>query len=299
MLADYQTAMAAADLDEGTRRIYTSRVRGFLAFLDTSDLDLDGRDPLADPHGRNYAVREFTTHLKTARGVKPTTVNNYLAALDHFYAHHLDLGRAVVDRERLPKWAPKALDPRRRKKFLRAVDRCPSVRDRAVCLTLVFSGLRVSELAALDLPDVLTSARRGKIIVRDGKGNIYREIPGLHLLARNAIDTWRQERPHWIKDGSAQTALFLGRRGQRLSDRRIREIVVAVGADADLGDIDGEPFGPHVLRHTLATMLREQGYDLPTIGAILGHVSVEVTGRYTLASQAEAAHALQTLIVDT
>jgi integrase/recombinase XerC len=299
VLDRYTTALAEADFSAGTRRIYASRVRGFLAFLDTADRgDLEGRDPLEDPFGRNYAVREFTTHLRTEAGAKPTTINNYRAALDHFYGFHLGLGAAVADRARLSKWAPKALQPLQRKKFLRAAERTPSRRDAAICLTLYFTGLRISELAALDIRDVMASARRCKLIVRDGKGNIYREIPGMHPLARTALNNWLQERPLWISEDSGETALFLGRRGTRLADRSLREIVVAVGAAAGLGEVDGEPFGPHTLRHTLATILREQGYDLSTIKQILGHSSIEVTSRYTMATHAEAAQALEDLVVE-
>lgn len=57
--------------------------------------------------------------------------------------------------------------------------------------------------------------------------------------------------------------------------------------------------GPHVLRHSLATMFREQGYDLPAIAAVLGHSSVDVTGRYTLASATEAAATLEHFAIDT
>jgi len=172
ILSAYATALAQADLAPGTKRIYLSRLRSFLAFLGTAELELDGRDPLSDAHGRNHAVREFRAHLKTVTGLKPTTVNNYIAALDHFYGFYLQLGRAVVDRERLPRWAPKALDPAQRKQFLRALERCCSPRDKALCLTLLYAGLRISELVALDPRDLIRSARRTKLIVRDGKGGI-------------------------------------------------------------------------------------------------------------------------------
>ncbi|MGH3623479.1 MAG: hypothetical protein ACRDQ5_17055, partial [Sciscionella sp.] len=146
----YGTTLAAADLSDGSRRIYASRVRGYLAFLGGSDpAAFEGRDPLADPHGRNYAVREFLAHLKTVQQAKPTTLKSYHAALDHFYSYHLDLGRPVAVRERIPRWAPRALEPLERKKFLRACERGESTRDTAIALTLYFSGLRISELAAL------------------------------------------------------------------------------------------------------------------------------------------------------
>lgn len=290
----YRETLAAADLGDGSRRIYASRVRGYLAYLgDTHPETFENRDPFTDPHGRNYAVREFLAHLKTVQLAKPTTIKSYHAALDHFYGYHLSLGRPVADRERLPRWAPRALEPAERKKFLRAADRCESTRDTAIALVLYFSGLRISELAALDIDDLVRTARRCKIIVRDGKGGVYRTIPGLHLLARVALDAWLTDRAAWLPAGSTERAVFLGRRGQRLGDRRLRDIVGAIAADG------GIQAAPHDLRHTLATMLREQGYDLPTIAEILGHASVDVTARYTLASEAETAAALENLTIDT
>lgn len=68
--------------------------------------------------------------------------------------------------------------------------------------------------------------------------------------------------------------------------------MAALAADAD---IDASR---HDLRHTLGTMLREQGYDLSVIAEILGHASVEVTARYTIPSEAETADALESLTID-
>jgi hypothetical protein len=70
--------------------------------------------------------------------------------------------------------------------------------------------------------------------------------------------------------------------------------VSTFGAD----DVAGITAAPHDLRHTLATMLREQGHDLSTIAEILGHASIEITQRYTLPSQAETAAALENLTID-
>lgn len=93
----YGETLAKADLADGSRRIYASRVRGYFAFLgDTDPGAFEHRDPFTDPHGRNYAVREFLAHLKTVQQAKPTTIKSYHAALDHFYSYHLDLGRPIA-----------------------------------------------------------------------------------------------------------------------------------------------------------------------------------------------------------
>ena len=135
------------------------------------DPDLGGGvDPLTDPHGRDFAVRDYRTFLKTMRRAKPATINAHLTALDHFYGSHLGLGRPVAKRERVPVTAPQALEEFEQRKFLRAAQKCGSVRDTAIALPLLYTGLRVEEVQQLDLADVPISARRGKVIVRAGKG---------------------------------------------------------------------------------------------------------------------------------
>ena len=114
-----------------TRRTCLGRVRQYCAYLETSANDYG--DPLNDPYARDYAIRDCKSHLKKERKAKPASVKLMLAALDHFYLF-LGLGRPKVRREDLPQEAPKALLPEAQKRFLRAVERCTSVRDRALAL---------------------------------------------------------------------------------------------------------------------------------------------------------------------
>ena len=98
-----------------------------------------------------------------------------------------------------------ALTEVEQKRFLRAVERCPSIRDQAVAILLFYTGLRVSECAALDQSDVLISARKGTVIVRQGKREAYREVP-LNAGVRKALDNWlvkRQEPIYYPQVGFA------------------------------------------------------------------------------------------------
>jgi integrase len=80
-------------------------------------------------------------------------------------------------------------------------------RNAAIGLLILYTVLRVGEVEALDIDDTQISARRGKVIIRDGKGGIYREIP-LHHAARAALRTWLDVRPS--RRGADDTrALFL------------------------------------------------------------------------------------------
>jgi site-specific recombinase XerC len=183
----YRAWLARQPLAAHSRRTYATRVAQFLAYLGATPSEYG--DPLHEPHARDYAVRDFKSHLKTVRRAKPTSVNLALAAIDHFY-RFLGLDRPAVDREDLPQEAPRALEPADQVRFLRAVERCPSVRDRALARLFFYSGLRLGEVAALDIDDVLLSARKGLVVVRSGKGDAYREVP-LHREARAALDAWR------------------------------------------------------------------------------------------------------------
>jgi integrase len=132
--------------------------------------------------------------------------------------------------------------PRRRRwrepeqrQFLRAAQKCGSVRDTAIALLLLlYTGLRVEKVHHLDLADVPISARRGKVIVRAGKGEhggIYREVP-MHHAAREALRAWLHERAN--HRGAATPALFLNRLGGRLLARSIRTIIAELGPGAGL-----------------------------------------------------------------
>ncbi|MFD1545782.1 tyrosine-type recombinase/integrase [Nonomuraea guangzhouensis] len=191
--AAYAAALKRAPLDGDTRRAYDSRVRIFLAWLEASGLD---GDPLTDAHDRDFAIRDYKTHMKTVLRRASNTVNAHLTALDHFFTQ-LGLGPAVVRRDDAPKLAPRALDARQQKRYLRAVERRPLARDRAIGRLLFYSGVRIAELVALDDDDVPLSARKGKVIVRSGKGETSREIPLLDGTARTSTTEWRTDRASW------------------------------------------------------------------------------------------------------
>jgi hypothetical protein len=167
VLADYAAALERAPLALASRGKYLSRVRGLLAWL--AHAAVDG-DPLADPAARDWAVRDYRAHLKAIRKSSPATINTTLAALGDFYQRR-GLGAPAARREDVPQRdAPRALGEREARRFLRAVEQEPSVRDRLVALLPYFAGLRDSEVVRLDVDDVRLSARKGELRVL-GKGS--------------------------------------------------------------------------------------------------------------------------------
>lgn len=287
MFDAYTAALAAAALSAQTRRTYTSKARQYLAWL--ANTGTDG-DPLHSPDGRDWAVRDYRTHLQAVLKRRPATVNNALAAVDDFYLRS-GLGPAKAVRLDLPTTAPRALNTRAQTRYLRAVHASPSPRDQALALMPFYAGTRIGETVALDVDDVRLSARKGSLRIF-GKGERAREVP-IHPQLRAALTGWLGERPDW--PGAADSpALFLNQRGQRLSVRGAHDIITGIAAAAALDD----DITAHVLRHTFATTLVRGGTDLVTVAELLGHARLETTRGYTRPTHEDRTRALDLLLVD-
>lgn len=145
-------------------------------------------------------------------------------------------------------------------------------RDVAILEMLYGSGLRVSELCALDL----ASLDRDRRLVRvHGKGDKDRMVP-MGAPALRAVDAWLARRPG-LATATSGPALFLGARGGRIDPRVVRRLVHRyLGLVTDAPDL-----GPHGLRHAMATHLLEGGADLRSVQEILGHSSLATTQLYT------------------
>jgi site-specific recombinase XerC len=167
--------------------------------------------------------------LKLERALGPASVNLALSAVDHFY-RHLGLDRANVRREELPRVAPRALDRDEQRLLMRAAERADP-RDRALVVLMVFTGVRIGEVVALDVEDLRISPRKGVVIVRAGKGDAYREVP-LNALVRAVLDEWLKPRKPPARPG--ERALFVSRGGVRLSARAADASVRRVARDARL-----------------------------------------------------------------
>ena len=147
------------------------------------------------------------------------------------------------------------------------------LRDRAMVELLYATGVRVGELAGLDIDDLDPDRRTLRVI---GKGNKERTVP-YGLPAALAVEDWlRRGRPALATEASGP-ALFLGARGKRVDQRQVRSVVHDL-LEA-LGDTSAT--GPHALRHSAATHLLDGGADLRAVQEILGHNSLATTQIYT------------------
>lgn len=148
------------------------------------------------------------------------------------------------------------------------------LRDRALLETLYSTGLRRTECTRLTLPDL--DHERGVVFVRLGKGRKDRVVPigdrALHWIDRYCTEA----RPLLVVPPETHV-LFLTARGRPLRPNRLSEHVRTYLARSGVG----KGGSCHVFRHTMATLLLENGADVRYVQAILGHASLAMTARYT------------------
>lgn len=147
------------------------------------------------------------------------------------------------------------------------------LRDRAALELLYASGIRVGELAALDIDDVDLD----RCVVRVmGKGSKERTVP-FGTPAREAVIAWVELGRPQVAGPASGPALLLGRRGRRADPRQIRSALHDLLSHVP----DAPDIGPHGLRHSAATHLLEGGADLRLVQELLGHASLATTQIYT------------------
>jgi len=147
------------------------------------------------------------------------------------------------------------------------------LRDRAVLELFYSTGMRLSELTALSAGNFYWEKNLVKVL---GKGNKERLIPfGDH--AKSALDNYYHFQKTSLKTAPANAPVFTTKKGKRLSEssiqRRVRMYIALVA--------DGERLGPHILRHSFATHMMDQGADIRAVKDLLGHSSLSSTQVYT------------------
>jgi site-specific recombinase XerC len=224
-------------------------------------------------------VRDWKSYQQTLEKTAPATINQRLVALARFYDWGVQEGLARtnptsgVGSIRLPQRQPKSLPKSDLRRLLRAVHTDDNLRDVAVVEVLAGTGIRVGELLALDIGDVVIKERSGQLTVRQGKHGGFREVPLTHDV-RHALSVYLDSHPD--KD-DPDAALWVSPQG-RLSHRS--SIVRVLKKYAYQAEI--EAVTPHTLRHTFATRYLEANPDdLRGLAALLGHARLDTVMIYT------------------
>lgn len=227
-------------------------------------------------------VADFREHLSRVRRQAVSTTNRALVSIRRFLGHLVksgalssNPGEAVKEIKRMPT-VPKGLSPAEVRRIMREAELRGDLRATAILSLMLWGGLRVSDVAGLELDDLAISERSGQVVCRHGKGNKQRIVP-LPLEARRVLGQYLESRPP-----SDSNAVFLGERGP-LTEDGIRAICSKYAA------CSGVNFTPHTLRHTFAHRFLDQGGDLVALAQILGHESLNTTAIYTKRSQDELA----------
>jgi len=282
LLHGYLRELRVRNLSPLTIRNYTADISGFLAC----------RDPLTVTR---QDVRAYLGERKAA-GIAASSIQRTYSTLRGFFkwlvweGHRADLPIAAIGLPKKPHRLPRiatveevgqltaapanvgrksvrfpkgrAYDKRRRKQG--------GIRDRALLEMMYATGCRVAEVVALDLEDIDLMERECKVT---GKGDKERLV----LFGRPALDAlqaYLKVRPKMARTG--ERALFVTFRGERLGARSIEKMV----HDKSQATM-GRSIHPHMLRHSFATHLLENGADLRIVQDLLGHTSVESTVIYT------------------
>ena len=152
-------------------------------------------------------------------------------------------------------------------------------RNAGIVALMLKAGLRVSEVVALALDDLILNDRSGKAVVRDSKKNKYREAP-LNTDVRQALRAWLDVRPE------KGDRVFVGH-GKSSTGLTTRSVHRLVGKYARLAGLESAGVSPHTLRHTCGHNLVEAGVALDRVAAILGHEKLDTTALYTMPSDKE------------
>ncbi len=183
---------------------------------------------------------------------------------------------AAVATPKQEKRLPRFLYPQEIKTLIDAPDtnRISGLRDQAILELLYATGIRVSELVALNLSNIDTQNGYVKVT---GKGGKERIVP-MGNKACQAMDKYLPARQKTIrKEPNQEPAVFLNKFGQRLTARSVRNIINKYVQQVALN----QKVSPHTLRHTFATHLLNGGADLRSVQELLGHVKLSTTQVYT------------------
>jgi integrase/recombinase XerD len=281
--ADSSTLSAFLDylrVERGSAKLtiaaYTSDLAQFAEFLEERKQNLRA--------ARREDLREYIQEL-FSNGLDGRSVGRKLSAIRHLYRHLLLDGKIDndptlnIDLPKQWKVLPKALSRAEVGAMLAeappqhetARSQALRLRDHAMLELLYAGGVRVSEVADARLEDL--KLEMGYILVR-GKGDKERMVP-LGVPAQHALQQYLKEGREVIAKQVGSPLLFVGTGGRRLTRQRVWQLVGKAGLAA------GRHASPHMLRHSCATHMVENGADLRTVQTILGHSDISTTQIYT------------------
>jgi len=254
---------AQENLSPATRRAYVGHLLAFFDYLNTH---------YVRPNEKRLTRAEiagYLQHLERKRrgaatiGAHAWALKAYLRAIGSTYRMQ-DIQLPRVGRRE----TPGALEKNEARRILRDAERW-NARNAALVAVLLYTGVRVGELVALDLDDITLGERKGSARIRHGKGNKERYVP-IPPEARVYLRRYLAERG---EPGAGP--LFVTNRGRRIGARHVRAICAELGTH------------PHAFRHTYGRALTAAGVDLAQVAQLMGHANIATTSIYAIPTDVE------------
>jgi integrase/recombinase XerD len=257
--------MQLRSLGAQTQRLYVHYITGLARFYQTSPADLSLEE-----------IREYQLYMINDCQYSPESVNTFVSAAKFLYQVTLETPwpEDALPRCRVPRRLPVVLSATEVHEFFQLVH---TIRYRAALMTAYGAGLRVSEVAALQIGDI--DSQRMLIRVRQGKGKKDRYA----MLAPRLLDVlrcwWRSQHPAGQRYlVSPEDWLFPGwRKGRHMNAASLQMACREAAREAGIS----KRVTVHTLRHSFATHLLENGADIRLIQVLLGHSRIDTTARYT------------------
>lgn len=278
ILATYRAALRErGELQAATIRNYLSDLRHFIAWCEASCQDALFPDAAFRlPDLSTPRIAQYRAYLLDILHLKPASINRMLISIKRFCAWATEHDMLASDPSRAvsliahPNQPLRFLSDADEQRLLTTVTTAASLRDQAIIVILLRTGLRVQELCALPIEHLDLSVRGNRILVA-GAGARAREVP-LDPLARDTLARYVPTRP------SAAIPLFVGPRArQPLTERTVGRIVHTYASQAQVGDVS-----PQDLRNRYGYRIA-QVLPLPEVARLLGHASLASAVRYLTA----------------
>ncbi|MGN4669624.1 tyrosine-type recombinase/integrase [Bacillus cereus group sp. MYBK234-1] len=280
LISDFISSLSQeGDLHTKTLKEYTSDLKDFVFWFENV-WGKHAEDTLFHPiEVTARTIARYREHMQVTRLLKPSTINRRINSIKRYFDWAKQKGLVQTNYSKSIKFvptkktSPKRMSDKEEAALMYAVEKYGTLRDRAMIIFMLHTGLRSMEVCDVQIEDVIMRKRGGYVVVRSGKRNKQREVP-LNSTARCALEE------HIRLSEISQSYLFpSSKTGKRLQERAIRHILQKYIRLAKL-----EGFSAHDLRHRFGYVMAERT-PLHRLAQIMGHDNLNTTMIYVRATQ--------------
>lgn len=280
LISDFISSLSQeGDLHTKTLKEYTSDLKDFVFWFENV-WGKHAEDTLFHPiEVTARTIARYREHMQVTRLLKPSTINRRINSIKRYFDWAKQKGLVQTNYSKSIKFvptektSPKRMSDKEEAALMYAVEKYGTLRDRAMIIFMLHTGLRSMEVCDVQIEDVIMRKRGGYVVVRSGKRNKQREVP-LNRTARCALEE------HIRLSEISQSYLFpSSKTGKRLQERAIRHILQKYIRLAKL-----EGFSAHDLRHRFGYVMAERT-PLHRLAQIMGHDNLNTTMIYVRATQ--------------